>query len=49
MIEIPAKKTATPDGEAIEPADPLPSHGIELIVCDGTVYRCYEPGDTLPA
>lgn len=49
MIEIPAKKTATPNGEAIEPAAPLPTVGIELIVCDGNVYRCYEAGDQLPA
>ncbi len=45
MMTIPAVL----DANGIQnPATPIPSDAI-AVVCDGTVYTVYEPGDTLPA
>jgi hypothetical protein len=37
------------DGNGVQyPATPIPTDAI-AVVCDGTNYTVYEPGDTVPA
>lgn len=49
MITIPA--TSIPDpaggGNILAPASPLPADAL-AVVCDGTNYTVYQPGDTVP-
>lgn len=44
MIQIPAALDAT--GCQV-PASPIPANAI-AVVCDGSTYTVYEPGDTYP-
>ncbi|MGB8422190.1 hypothetical protein [Paraburkholderia sp.] len=45
MITIPA----VTDGNGVQsPQTPIPADAI-AVVCDGTNYTVYEPGDTVPA
>ncbi|TDY26316.1 hypothetical protein B0G81_6826 [Paraburkholderia sp. BL6665CI2N2] len=45
MIAIPV---ATDDNGTLYPSDPIPPDAI-AVVCDGTNYTVYQPGDTLPS
>jgi len=47
MITIPAVRTTTPDGDLLSPAQPFPANAI-AIVCDGSRYTVYQPGDAVP-
>lgn len=47
MKTIPVNRTAMPDGDLLSPAEPFPANAI-AIVCDGSVYTIYEPGDLIP-
>jgi hypothetical protein len=48
MITIPVHITQGADGsEFIGPAAPIPADAIK-VVCDGTQYIVYQPGDVLP-
>jgi len=47
MKIIPIVITETETGELISPAAPFSTDAI-AIVCDGTKYTIYEPGDTPP-
>ncbi len=47
MIQIPVATIDTPDGPLLSPASPFPVDAV-VIVCDGTTYTVYQPGDTVP-
>lgn len=46
MITIPA--ITDPVTSSLIPSQPIPSNAI-AVVCDGTNYTVYLPGDTVPA
>lgn len=48
MITIPIINVGTADEPINAPADPLPANAI-AVLCDGTNYIIYQPGDTVPA
>lgn len=48
MITIPVVRTTTPDGDLLSPAHAFPADAI-AVICDGTNYTVYQPGDTVPA
>ncbi|PRZ51237.1 hypothetical protein BX589_12078 [Paraburkholderia fungorum] len=45
MINIPVLEDL--DGSLV-PSEPIPADAL-AVVCDGTNYTVYQPGDTLPA
>lgn len=47
MITIPVIRTATPEGDVLSPAQPIPANAA-AVVCDGDTYTVYQPGDELP-
>lgn len=55
MITIPVEVVQMPDGlgdggtlPANTPTTPIPANAI-AVVCDGTNYTVYEPGDAVPS
>lgn len=45
MITIPA---VTDENGVQSPQTPIPADAI-AVICDGSIYTVYEPGDTVPA
>jgi len=47
MITIPVENIGTEAQPILAPQEPLPEDAI-AIVCDGTNYNVYQPGDAVP-
>lgn len=48
MILIPVSQQQLADGTPIlEPSTPIPADAV-MVLCDGTNYTVYQPGDELP-
>lgn len=48
MITIPCTNIGTADEPLLSAATPIPPDAI-AVICDGTNYTVYEPGDTVPS
>lgn len=48
MMTIAATQSTMPDGSVVlAPTQSIPANAI-AVICDGTKYTVYEPGDTAP-